>query len=73
MPLHLTTTLSEVWIVQHDESPDNTVLGVFATQDEARLFMDEIKDAFEGGVFCSAFPAGYRYTDGAAGYSDPER
>lgn len=25
----------EVWIVQHDDSPDNTVLGVFAADDEA--------------------------------------
>ena len=24
-----------VWIVQHDETPHNTVLGVFATAEEA--------------------------------------
>ncbi len=62
--------LSEVWIVQHDESPDNTVLGVFATQHEACVFMDEVGDEFENGVICSAFPVGYRYTDGAARNSD---
>ena len=66
---HLTTKLSEVWVVQHDESPDNTVLGVFATQDEARVFMDEVKEGFKNGVICSAFPVGYRYTDGASSYS----
>ena len=54
----------EVWIVQHDESPDNTVLGVFASQDEADAFMDEVKSNFENGVLCSSFPVGYRYTDG---------
>ncbi len=59
----------QVWIVQHDESPDNTVLGVFATEDEASAFMTEVEKDFENGVLCSAFPVGYRYTDGAAGYS----
>ena len=63
------TRLTEVWIVQHDESPHNTVLGVFAGQDEAVAFMDEVAAGFENGVFCSAFPVGYRYTDGSVGYS----
>lgn len=34
----------EVWIVQHDDSPHNTVLGVFATAGEADAFMDTVKD-----------------------------
>lgn len=58
----------EVWIVQHDESPDNTVLGVFATDDEAYAFMDTVKDDYENGVLCSSFPIPYRSTDGAVRY-----
>lgn len=55
----------EVWIVQHDESPDNTVLGVFATDDEAYAFMDTVKDDYENGMICSSFSIPYRSTDGA--------
>lgn len=58
----------EVWIVQHDESPDNTVLGVFATDDEAYAFMDTVKDDYENGVICSSFSVPYRSTDGAVRY-----
>lgn len=58
----------EVWIVQHDESPHNTVLGVFATPDEAYAFMETVQDDFENGVICSSFPIGYRSTDGAVQY-----
>ncbi|MEJ8282569.1 hypothetical protein ACVKXF_000633 [Curtobacterium sp. PvP017] len=58
----------EVWIVQHDESPDNTVLGVFATDDEAYAFMDTVKDDYENGVICSSFSIPYRSTDGAVRY-----
>ena len=32
---------SVIWIVQHDESPHNTVVGVFATEDEAASFAEE--------------------------------
>lgn len=71
MPRRRNTDLREVWIVQCDESPHDPVLGVFATQDEALDYMDEVKDRFENGVICSVFPVGYRYTDGAARYSDP--
>jgi hypothetical protein len=58
----------EVWIVQHDDSPHNTVLGVFATAGEADAFMDTVKDDYENGVICSSFPIGYRSTDGAVRY-----
>ncbi|SOC87841.1 hypothetical protein SAMN05660766_1529 [Curtobacterium sp. 314Chir4.1] len=58
----------EVWIVQHDESPHNTVLGVFATDDEAYAFMDTVKDDYENGVICSSFSIPYRSTDGAVRY-----
>ncbi|WIE54782.1 hypothetical protein [Curtobacterium sp. MCBD17_003] len=58
----------EVWIVQHDDSPHNTVVGVFATADEADAFMDTVKDDYENGVICSSFPIPYRSTDGAVPY-----
>lgn len=53
-----------VWIVQHDESPDNTILGVFATDDEAYEFMETVKHNYENGVILSSFPIGFRSTDG---------
>lgn len=58
----------EVWIVQHDESPHNTVLGVFATGAEADAFMDTVKDDYENGVICSSFPVPFRSTDGVVRY-----
>lgn len=58
----------QVWIVQHDETPHNTVLGVFATDDEAYVFMDAVKDDYPDGVICSSFPIPYRSTDGAVRY-----
>lgn len=58
-----------VWIVQHDESPHNTVLGVFATADEADAYSDEVLVDYPNGVIITEFPIGYRYTDGAVRYS----
>lgn len=63
---------SEVWIVQHDESPDNTVLGVFATDDEAYAFMDTVKDDYENGVICSSFAIPYRSTDQVVRYQSED-
>lgn len=53
-----------VWIVLQDESPHNTVLGVFATQVEAFDFAEEIRDQFVNGVIYTRFPVGYRYNGG---------
>jgi hypothetical protein len=55
---------TEVWIVQHDESAHNTVLGVFGTSKEAQTFADEIGDQFEGGVLFSSYAIGYRFDRG---------
>lgn len=54
----------EVWIVQHDETPDNTVLGVFATQEEAAVFAEEVSDDFPDGVIFSKYQVGFRYDRG---------
>lgn len=57
-----------VWIVCHDESPDNTVLGVFRTAEEAQAYADEVQHMFENGVIYSAFPIGYRHIDQRSRY-----
>ncbi|WP_104111899.1 hypothetical protein [Arthrobacter sp. N199823] len=54
----------EEWIVQHDESAHNTVLGVFATQDEAQSFAEAVGGRFTNGVIFSSYPVGYRYDEG---------
>ncbi len=58
----------KVWIVQHDDSPDNTVVGAFTTQGEAGSFAEEMSDRFENGLLYSAFNVGYRYDQGT-GYA----
>jgi hypothetical protein len=59
-----------VWIVQHDGSPDNTVLRVFTTRNEADVFINEVRNAFGSGVILGACPVGFRDTGGAARHSD---
>jgi len=53
-----------VWIVQHDESAHNTVLGVFGSQEEAQDFAEKVGDQFENGVLYSRYELGYRYDTG---------
>lgn len=57
-----------VWIVCQDETPDNTVLGVFETQAEAAALADEIQGRFENGVIYFSWVVGTRY-DGGARYT----
>jgi len=49
-----------VWIVQHDETPDSTVIGVFLTQEEAWAYSEATKDRFPNGTLFSFFEFGYR-------------
>lgn len=56
---------SSVWIVQHEESPHNTVLAVFASMEEAQSFADVVQDRFPGGVIFSSYRIGYRYDEGS--------
>ena len=56
--------LVKIWIVQHDESPHNTILGIFETQAEATAFVDEVKDQFIDGVIYSSFDIGHRFDRG---------
>jgi hypothetical protein len=64
--------VTEVWIVQHDESPHNTVLGVFDSPAAAQLFADEVKNSYRNGVLIERFPIGYRATGSSARYGSPE-
>ena len=61
--------MRSVWIVQHDESPNNTVLGVFSSSQEADAFAAEVKGQFKNGVICSEFAIGYRFVHGSQRYS----
>lgn len=60
---------SSVWIVQYDESPDNTILGVFATRNQASSLAEEVGAQFENGVIFAPFALGYRFDDNSARYS----
>ena len=53
-----------VWIVQHDESPDNTILGVFATSEAAAEFAEQVKDGFSDGVVFAGYDVPYRFNTG---------
>lgn len=52
-----------VWIVLQDKYPTNSVLGVFATQEEAHDFAEspEVAAEWETAVIYASFPVGYRY------------
>lgn len=58
-----------VWIVQHDESPDDTVLGVFASPEEAHEYAQLVQGEFENSVIITEFEIGYRHRDGAVRYT----
>jgi hypothetical protein len=57
-------SLPSVWIIQHDESPHATVLGVFGSLAEADEFSAEIRGQFPRGVIYSEYPIGYRFDAG---------
>ncbi|GEM_PF-1159396 len=54
-------TIPGVWIVQHDETPHNTVLGVFDAQEEAASYAEEVGPLHKNGVIYAFFPLGYRF------------
>jgi hypothetical protein len=58
-----------VWIVQHDESPQNTILGVFPSSKEAAAFAEEVKEQFENGVLTAQFALGCRFDENSARYA----
>lgn len=54
----------EVWIVQHDEFPHNTVVGVFANEADAASFAEEAKGHFSSGLLYARYRVGFRFDDG---------
>lgn len=54
---------ASVWIVLQDKYPTNSVLGVFASQEEANDFAESPAVHAEWGtaVIYANFPIGYRY------------
>lgn len=53
-----------VWIVCQDETPHNTVLGVFETEAEASSFADDVQDRFPNGVIYFSWVVGSSYDEG---------
>lgn len=53
-----------VWIVCQDETPDNTVLGVFETQEEAWALAVELQGLYENGAICFSWEVGTRRGQG---------
>lgn len=56
-----------VWIVQHDETPHNTVLRV-SRRPRRRQSRPTVHVNYADGVITMAFPIGFRFEDGAARY-----
>ncbi|MFP1602043.1 hypothetical protein ACLD0U_05050 [Microbacterium sp. 2216-1] len=57
--------MKKVWIVYHDSSPDNNILGVFDDEAEAYEFQERIAPEYEQGALLSLFPVPWRCTDRA--------
>ena len=55
-----------VWIVQQDSTPDNCILGVFATHQEACELADIAETDYPGQVIIGQFYMGYKYTEGSS-------
>ena len=60
----VSNSVEGVWIVQHDQSAYNTVLGVFATEEDAAMFAEEVGPQFPESVIYSRFALGYRFDRG---------
>lgn len=57
--------MAEVWIVYHDSGPDNNILGVFDSQEDAHEYQEIVGHAYERGVLMSSFTTPWRSTDRA--------
>jgi hypothetical protein len=59
-----------VWIVQHDESPHNTILGVFGDEQRASDNADVMGFQFTNGVIWGKYKIGYRLDAGGERFHD---
>ena len=62
---------NSVWVVLQDETPHNTVLGVFGDQQRAADFADEVGCQFASGVIYAEYKIAYRFDGGAHRYRKP--
>lgn len=56
----VSTSGDGVWIVQHDEDPHNTVVGVFASVEEADEYAERVGPLYTNGVIYSLYETGYK-------------
>lgn len=56
--------VDKVWIVYHDSSPDNTILGVFNNAEDAQEFQETVGSEYPKGALLTPFPVPWRSTDG---------
>ena len=57
------TDVKQVWIVYHDSSPDNVILGVFDDENEAYTFQEAVAPDYPNGALLTPFPVPWRATD----------
>lgn len=55
--------MKRVWIVFHDSSPHNTILGVFDNAEDAGAYAEEIGREYENGALITNLPVPWRATD----------
>ncbi|WP_127476931.1 hypothetical protein [Microbacterium sulfonylureivorans] len=55
--------MKQVWIVYHDSSPDNNILGVFDDEDEAYAYQEAVAPGYPDGALLTPFPVPWRSTD----------
>ena len=60
------TDVQQVWIVYHDSSPDNVILGVFDVEDEAYTYQEAVAADYPSGALLTPFPVPWRATDHSA-------
>ena len=54
--------MTQVWIVHHDSSPDNNILGVFDKEDEAYAYQELVAGDYPNGVLLTPYPVPWRRT-----------
>ncbi|MFS0712263.1 hypothetical protein ABC195_00150 [Microbacterium sp. 2P01SA-2] len=55
--------MNEVWIVYHDSGPDDNILGVFGSLEEAQGYAEEVGPQWKKGALVSHFPVPWRSAD----------
>lgn len=56
--------MNTVWIVFHDSSPNNTILGVFDNEQEAYEFLEIVGPEYPNGAYLSDFDVPWKRAAG---------